>query len=551
MTAADGRRWGLAALFYLAWLVALTWPAMRHAHTHLITDTGDGMTNLWNLWWMRKAIVELHTWPLYTTFLHFPHGVTLIGHTLNPFNGLAAIPLLAICSLTVAHNLIIGFSFVAGGLTAFALCRHVSGSWWGSLWGGFVFTFSSFHFAHAEGHMQMVALEWIPLFLLCWLRWLESPTPGRGAAAAGALVLVFLCDLYFTLCSLLAAAGVALWWALRAPALVIENLRRYLGSGLVCAALAGVPLGLFAAALLYGQRDDPLLGAHDPATNSMDLLAPFIYGGRFAALTAPYWRRIAGNIHESSLHLGWSVIAALVCCAVWRKRIARPGAGLWFALAGAFALLALGPVLRVWGRPVTGVPMPYDLLALAVPPLRIAGAVARFFVMTYLAAGVLVALVYPLLRAGPLAAGAARALAVAVLAVEYWPAPLPSTRLPTPSHVAAIAAEPGSGAVIDLVHKPPISLYHQTIHEKPMAGGYIARFPASVLLRSGAVMAAARTLTRGDGDALAAARSLAADGFRYVITDAALPAVPFLDRLYADGGVVVYDLGRYAGEGSR
>ena len=124
------RRWGFATLFYLMWFVVLTWPAIGYGRTHLLTDAGDGMTNVWNLWWMRKAVVELHTWPLYTRYLYFPDGVTLIGHTLNPFNGLVAIPLLAVVSLTVAHNVIIVSSFVAAGLTAYALCRHASGSHW-------------------------------------------------------------------------------------------------------------------------------------------------------------------------------------------------------------------------------------------------------------------------------------------------------------------------------------------------------------------------------------------------------------------------------------
>lgn len=540
------RRWGFATVFYLVWFVVLTWPAIDHGRTHLITDAGDGMTNVWNLWWIRKALVELHTSPLYTRYLYFPDGVTLIGHTLNPFNGLIAIPLLGMLSLTVVHNAIIVFSFVAAGLTAYALCRHVSGSHWGSLWGGFVFTFSSFHFAHAQGHMQMVALEWIPLFLLCWLRWLESPTAARAAAAAGALVLVFLCDLYYTLFSALAAAIVAFWWAVRERALVPRTLRDYARSGLVFAGLAGPPIGAFAVALLYSHRHDPLLGVHDAGANSMDLLSPFIYGGhwRFAALTAPYWRRISGNIHESSLHLGWSVIAALVCCAAWRKRVTRPGAGLWFLLGGIFALLALGPVLRIWGRPIEWVPMPYDFLALAIPPLRLAGAVARFFVMTYLAAGVLLALVYPVLRAGVLRGRWRPAVAGALLVLEYWPAPLPLTRIPAPAYVEAIAAAPGGGGVIDLVNKPPIALYHQILHEKPIAFGYIARFPASALLRAVPIAAAAHELTQ-DATAADAARRLAADGFRYVIATTPPAPVAVLDRLYTDTEVVVYDLGRY------
>jgi hypothetical protein len=547
------RRWAFATAFYLGWFVLFTWPALRYGRTDLLTDAGDGLQNVWNLWWMRKALVELHTSPWYTRYLYFPEGVTLIGHTLNPFNGLMAIPFLGLFSLTVAHNALIVFSFVVAGLTAYGLCRYVSGSHWGSLWGGFVFTFSSFHFAHAQGHMQLVALEWIPLFLLCWLRWLEAPTAARAAAAAGALVLVFLCDLYYTLFSTLAAAIISSWWLAGERGRGGRPWRDYTRSGLALAGLAGVPIGAFAVALLYRHHHDPLLGVHDPSGINMDLLAPLIYGGhwRFAELTAPYWRRISGNIHESSLHLGWSVIAALVCCAVWRKRVARPSVvGLWFLLGGVFALLALGPVLRIWGRAITWIPMPYDLLASAIPPLRLAGAVARFFVITYLAAGVLVALVYPALRAGPLRGRWRPALAAAFVALEYWPAPLPRTHSALPAYVEAIAAAPGAGGVIDLVNTPSIVLYHQTRHEKPIAFGYIARFPASALLRAVPTTTAAKELTKHE-TATDAARRLAADGFRYVIATAPPAPSPALDRLYTDAEVVVYDLTRYAAQPRR
>lgn len=534
----------LPVIFYLAWFVVLTWPAVTQFSTHLFTDDGDGMQNVWNLWWMHKALVELHTSPWYTTYLHFPHGTTLLGHTLNPFNGLMATPLLGVFSLTVTHNVIIVFSFVVGGLTAYALCWHVSGSRWGSLWGGFVFTFSSFHFAHAEGHMQMVALEWIPLFLLCWLRWLDTPTAGRAAAAAGALVLVFLCDLYFLLFSVLAAGMTALWWLWGQRRQVRERLGAYLGSGLVFGALAGVPVGTFAVAFLLSHRQDPFVGAHDPATNGMDLLAPFIYGGhwRFAAWTKAYWQRISGNIHESSLHLGWSVLAALAYCAWHRRRLPRPGFGLWVLIAVVFALLALGPTVRIWGTPVATRLMPYELLATLVPPLKLSGAAARFFVMTHLAAGVLLALAFPLLRERVLSGRVRAVLAVALLAFEHWPAPLPLTRIPVPPYVRAVAAAPGTGGVIDLVNRRTHILYFQTIHEKPIALGYIARFPLSTITKGGPIMATARQLFTEAGPTPEMARKLAAQGFRHVIARRTPAPVPFLLQRYADSDVIVYDL---------
>ena len=53
---------------------------------------------------------------------------------------------------------------------------------------GAIFTFSSYHFAHSIGHMQLITMQWIPLFLLAWLRLLDEPTRRRGFLAALALL---------------------------------------------------------------------------------------------------------------------------------------------------------------------------------------------------------------------------------------------------------------------------------------------------------------------------------------------------------------------------
>src|SRR5579864_4785383 len=150
------------ALFFLAFFFLLTYPAVMRFSTHFYADQGDGLQNVWNLWWVEKAITVLHQSPWHTQYLHFPYGTTLIGHTLNPFNGFVAVVLSRFLSPVSVHNVIVTNSFVLGGITAFLLAHHLTKSYWPSLIAGYIFTFSSFHFAHAEGHLQIVSLEWIP-----------------------------------------------------------------------------------------------------------------------------------------------------------------------------------------------------------------------------------------------------------------------------------------------------------------------------------------------------------------------------------------------------
>src|SRR3990167_6730434 len=147
----------LPALVYGLIFAAFSWPAPLYFFTRLIGNSGDGFQCAWNLWWVDRAL-HLGQSPWHTTYLFHPHGVSLLGHTLNPVNGLAAVGLLKILTLAQTYNALLIFSFVMGGCTAFWLAYDSSRSYPASLLAACVFTFSPFHFAHAEGHLKHTAV---------------------------------------------------------------------------------------------------------------------------------------------------------------------------------------------------------------------------------------------------------------------------------------------------------------------------------------------------------------------------------------------------------
>jgi hypothetical protein len=69
---------------------------------------------------------------------------------------------------------------------------------------------------------------------------------------------------------------------------------------------------------------------------------------------------------------------------------------------------------------------------------------------------------------------------VLLLAVEYLPKPRDATVLSIPAFALVLKEQPGSGGVLDTVSGPFDPLFHQTVHEKPMAFGLLSRIPASV-----------------------------------------------------------------------
>jgi hypothetical protein len=531
----------LPAFLYLIVFTALTFPLMLRFSTHLFADLGDGVQNYWNLWWMNKAIVELRA-PFWSTpYLHYPYGTSLLGHTLNPFNGFLVIPLLPFLTLLQAYNFVVVFSFVAGGVTAFLLALYVTRSYVPSLIGGGIFTFSNYHFAHAEGHMQLVSLEWIPLFALLWLMLLERPRPLLGLAAGLALFAVALCDYYYLMYSVLFGGLALLWRALRLrePLFVLAGPYRAATAAFLATTLA--TSGVLVGSMLLLNARDPLIGAHPVGEFSLDLLAPFIPGGhwRFAELTAGYWSSLPGFIHESSVHLGLSVVALLAYVWVNRARVPAFQPGLWYLVLGFFAVLSLGPALQAWGRQVSPPVLPYAWLEAVFPPLALSGVPVRMMVMVTLAASVIAAMGLKMLfAAGPAKRWVAVAL-LALLVVEYLPSPVPASQLAAPEYVRVLAALEDDGkGVLDMVSGQTLTLYYQTVHEKPMALGYIARLPRSVTIIDAQLLGA---WERGDYEELKHVF-----GIRYLVTDPSVsvrlgsgPAT----LLHEDAWALVYDLG--------
>ena len=534
--------WVAPLAFYFLAFCLLTYPLILSFPSHFFTDAGDGLQNVWNLWWMRKAVVELHTSPWHTTFLHHPSGVSLLGHTLNPFNGFLGLLLQPFLSLIATHNVIVVFSFVVAGLTAFRLALSVTESYWGSIIAGFVFTFSQYHFTHAEGHLQLVALEWIPLFILCWLRLVIEPSVRRALAASFALLLVALCDYYYLFYCVLAGAMIGAWhvWGLRTT--LPDYARRAWRPIAVFTGATLATSGVLLASLLRLNAVDQLMGEHLAPDFSLDALALFIPGGhwRFAALTTSYFERLPGNIHESSVYVG--LPAVLLAMYVWSRRAVLrpryPSLYLWFGLILFFALMALGPELHVAGAVVYDGPMPYSALEAAFPSLRLSGVPVRMVVMVTLAASIIVAIGVQALLDRPVANPALRSLVVGlaglVLFVDTLPRPIPRTRPVIPEYVTVLSHLPRSGAVLDPSCDQYLALYYQTIHQLPLADGYVARLPLSV---TQALLGKYDDASAGRYQQL-----LHRYNVRYVVTRsaAAQPSAEGLTLWYSGDGVKLY-----------
>lgn len=469
-------------LFYLVCFLLLTWPLPLSLATHYIADTGDfcqdAEHNLWNMWWVNKAVTELHQPIWYTDFLHYPHGTTLLGHTLNPFNGFAGILLQKFMTLPQAYNCMVIFGFVVGGWTGFLLAYLFSRSYWGSILGGYIFTFSSYHFAHALGHLQLVSLEWIPVFIGAFYLLLQKPTALRAIAAALALFLVVLCDYYYAFYCIITAAILVVHGMWMKRDILFMFRKGYVKPIVVFLCYSLVSTGALFIFFLASHVRDPFTAGR-PA--SLDLLSLFIYGGqwRFRWLTEPFWLHLPPNPTENNAHLGLTVIIALVYGWVRRAKCTRGHLGLWYAIFIVFTVLALGPYLRVGGRELSCVVLPFRMLGWLFPPMKLVGCPVRMVVMSFLAAGVIVAMVIRNFFDEVLKWRGLRILFIAAFVIEYLPYPLTSIPARVPQYVHVIRNLP-PGATVDTLNHRFAAPYYQTLYERPRCVGLVSRYPASV-----------------------------------------------------------------------
>ena len=475
------------AAFYLAYFTAITYPLLMSFSSSFFTDNSDGFQSVWDIWWVNHAVLNLQS-PWYTSYLHYPYGISLLPQTMNPFNGFIGVALLRFFTLVQTINFIVVFAFVAGGLNAFLLCKYVSGAYWPSLVGGAIFTFSNYHFAHAQGHLQVVSLEWIPLFVLLWLRLLDRPSVKIAIAAGFALFLVLLCDYYYFLYCVISGALMAAWLFVEYRGSLRSVIREHARSLAVFVLTVVVTCGPLIVGLLLLNARDPLIGAHNESEFSLDLPALVIPGGhwRFAQLTKFYWDRLPGNINESSVHLGLSVV--LLCVYAWfnLSRLRGTRLTIWYVIAGTFLILSLGPTLHLWGQ-VWPVPLPYRLLRLLIPPLKLSGVPVRMVVMLCLAGSVIAACALKLLFSGTRSSRVVAALILLIMVVEYLPAPIPQSSPKVPGYAVELARRPGGGAVLDLASSPAEAMYYQTFHVKPLVFGYVSRIPRSVARKDAAL----------------------------------------------------------------
>jgi hypothetical protein len=488
--------WPVAVFTVLT--VIMTWPLVTDLQHGIIYGiTADADVSRWDLWWFKTALLERHSNPFYTDMLYYPYrlganALPLYFHTLQPLNGLLALPVLLltddVVGPTFAYNLLLLGHMILTGCAMFWLVRYLTGSAAGALVAGIVFTFGAFHQYHIhEAQLELIPLEWLPLFVLFLHRLLYGPPERKrrvlnGVLAVAVLVATALTSWYLTLYLLMIGGLLALVRLVERP----REWRATLGATAAVMLAWGVLAGPFLYATIRSSADP-----------NFQLVSGLDYEVRFSLSPLDLFT-VSKDVRMDPAvwflgPLGWS---ALVLGAVGAWRLRRR-AVVWGILIGVGAILALGPYLQ-WDAAIdvnhtTGVPLPYLLLR-NLPFLSIARVPRRFVVLADLGLDVLAGAGAAYLVAWARQAAtrlrrvwAPRAAAGAMLGVLALVPLLELAVIPQPLRpvyfspfFSRLAAEPGDFAILEL---PVTSHYlrdhsrmiNQTVHHKKIIGGYVAR----------------------------------------------------------------------------
>jgi hypothetical protein len=281
-------------------------------------------------------------------------------------------------------------------------------------------------------------------------------------------------------------------------------------------------------------------------------VATLVAGNPFHGLwgqgIAAFLQRCDIDVIESS---GWIGVVPLGLAWIALRRHARLDVvKRWLVVGGAFLLWSLGPHLTVLGHNV-GLALPHAAVRY-LPIVSNARMPGRAMVVVYLALAILAAIAAARLGGTDGRRRWLVALLGAGVLVDYLPMPLPLTALDRPALYGAHMAQGRPGSVLEL----PLGLrdgfgvvgsfderilWYQTLHGRPLAGGFVARLPPSSrsAYESDALFAALLGLSAGNASPELpapeeAAALLRQHGFAFVVLDrraAPVPLVRYVDTV--------------------
>ncbi len=486
---------GFGAVVLLAGLAsgaALTHPLLVHPATTVLDDgTLDCFQFVWNFWWLRTALLELHVNPFFTRWLYHPDGVSLLFHTFSASLGLVSIPFQLVLpgGVVTAHNVLVVAAPVLLVVLTALLAREVTGDPWASLAAGLMATWTG----TVVWFLPVVYLT--ATWLVAGVLWAWWRLHRRRRGADVAVVLLLLVALVFAAqeYAMMALAVLALDTAARLTAPRALGLPPAWTPGVLATwGIATVGLVLLARVAAANPGAPPL--------PTQVLLG----SAHLSAFVSPAWLVPPERAFAIALYLGTAPLL-LTLGTTW---LAGRRAVFWALATVVLLLMACGPFVgfshplfafgsttpldldhpppgHVWG--------PYWLALRLVPFLRVFRGAYRWIAVAEIALAVLAAIGLAALRARLARARPAVTMAVLVAIPVlglvdvhgHTNAIIPAV---VPDAYDLVRDDPQPSALLELPagltqtfgNLASLYMFNQTVHRKYLLDGTVARLPPGV-----------------------------------------------------------------------
>ncbi|HEX2912950.1 MAG TPA: hypothetical protein VH186_19240 [Chloroflexia bacterium] len=486
-------RLSVITVLYFGIAVIWSWPLALNLNSAIAGPPWvDPLQHIWNMWWVRFSLFDLHTNPFHTTYLYYPQGADLYLHSLNLTTNLISVPFQMLFGLIPAFNLLMLLSVALTGLATYLLASELIGPGISAWVSGALMTFAPAHFHFVDGQTEWANVEWIIFW--CWIliKLQKERQFNLRLVLAGVVFATLTAYVvqYYIIWMVIISVMALIWQAFYRR----DYLKAFCRNGL--AVWLGM-LILYSPLLIgmyYQVRQNRNYGRIDltyDKISQLDVLSLLTNGYNNTGFDDLF------NVDPTLVRwdfyfVSYTLLAlALLGTGVYlfaKSRSKRngqpkpPALGFWMLCGLLFWVLALGPVLYVAGHD-TGIPLPSILLV----DLPVAGTflhnLSRFSLITLLAlalvAGYAFEQVRHFLRRRSLKAFFALTIAL-VFIFESWPFPYVLTPIEIPQTYASPAVQNAPGSVVEfpMRGRTPLDAYQMlmaTTHNRPIPRGYISK----------------------------------------------------------------------------
>lgn len=366
---------------YLLFTLIFTFPLFLHISTStpFADGSGDQFQSMWTLWWFKTALLKLQTNFLYTNFMYYPHGTSLVYHV-SVFLGLLALPFQYLfdtpSNLIVSHNVILIFTFVFSAFGGYLLTKYLIKDRVTAFICGLLFAFCPYRLWHLN-HLNLLSTEWIPFYILFLIKSVDDKSFKNFLWAGIFFVLTFLSSLTYALFLALFTSFYLLYLLVKSRDQLFDKtvLRNSFVAVLaVITVLSPLLYSLWSSRIGWAPTEEVMIRA---GANLLGYFMPV----KETSLLGHYFLPSRLDYHGISggeVFLGYVLLFFMVYTWI---RLPRERVKFWFLSSLAFMVLSLGQAIQIYDHSYHFKWLPYGVLHTYVPLFHMGRTPCRFSVM--------------------------------------------------------------------------------------------------------------------------------------------------------------------------